>query len=41
MHSEHVVRYVFRRGNLIFPVQLGQNAGSNVWVATLGFLITA
>ena len=30
----------FGAGNLIFPVQLGQNAGSNVWVATLGFLIT-
>lgn len=31
----------FGAGNLIFPVQLGQLAGSNTPVATLGFLITA
>lgn len=30
----------FGAGNLIFPVQMGQNAGSNVWIASLGFLIT-
>ncbi|EHN58970.1 branched-chain amino acid transport system II carrier protein [Oenococcus kitaharae] len=30
----------FGAGNLIFPVQLGQNAGSNWVTATLGFLIT-
>ena len=30
----------FGAGNLIFPVYLGQMAGSNVWAATLGFLIT-
>jgi branched-chain amino acid:cation transporter, LIVCS family len=30
----------FGAGNLIFPASLGQNAGSNVWVAVLGFLIT-
>lgn len=30
----------FGAGNLIFPVQMGQNAGSNVWLASLGFLIT-
>lgn len=30
----------FGAGNLIFPVQLGQNAGGNWVTATLGFLIT-
>lgn len=30
----------FGAGNLIFPAQLGQNAGTNVGWATLGFLIT-
>ncbi|MGX7199386.1 branched-chain amino acid transport system II carrier protein [Enterococcus nangangensis] len=30
----------FGAGNLIFPVHLGQLAGSNVWWANLGFLIT-
>ena len=30
----------FGAGNLIFPVNLGQQAGSNVWLANLGFLIT-
>lgn len=30
----------FGAGNLIFPAQLGQNAGSNVWPAMLGFLVT-
>lgn len=30
----------FGAGNLIFPVQLGQLAGSNTFVATIGFLIT-
>lgn len=30
----------FGAGNLIFPAQLGQQAGSAVWIATLGFLIT-
>ncbi|NMD69824.1 branched-chain amino acid transport system II carrier protein [Bacillus sp. DNRA2] len=30
----------FGAGNLIFPASLGQNAGSNVWMAVLGFLIT-
>lgn len=30
----------FGAGNLIFPVQLGQLAGSNVVLATIGFLIT-
>ena len=30
----------FGAGNLIFPVQLGQLAGSNTLVATIGFLIT-
>jgi branched-chain amino acid:cation transporter, LIVCS family len=30
----------FGAGNLIFPASLGQNAGSNVWQAALGFLIT-
>ncbi len=31
----------FGAGNLIFPVHTGQLAGSNVWIATLGLLITA
>ncbi len=30
----------FGAGNLIFPATLGQNAGSNVWMAVAGFLIT-
>lgn len=30
----------FGAGNLIFPVSMGQQAGSNVWLASLGFLIT-
>ncbi|MEH7332097.1 branched-chain amino acid transport system II carrier protein [Neobacillus drentensis] len=30
----------FGAGNLIFPASLGQNAGSNVWLAIAGFLIT-
>lgn len=30
----------FGAGNLIFPAMLGQNAGSNVWIANAGFLIT-
>ncbi|MGE6256388.1 branched-chain amino acid transport system II carrier protein [Heyndrickxia sporothermodurans] len=30
----------FGAGNLIFPAQLGQNAGTNVWPAVIGFLIT-
>ena len=31
----------FGAGNLIFPIHLGQTAGENVWLANLGFLITA
>src|SRR5690606_24514421 len=27
-------------GNLIFPAQLGQNAGTNLWPAVIGFLTT-
>lgn len=30
----------FGAGNLIFPVQMGQAAGSHVLLATMGFLIT-
>lgn len=30
----------FGAGNLIFPAQLGQAAGTNLWPAVLGFLIT-
>ncbi len=30
----------FGAGNLIFPIALGRNAGSNVWAATIGLLIT-
>ena len=31
----------FGAGNLIFPVHLGQMAGSNSWPAIIGFCITA
>ena len=31
----------FGAGNIIFPIHLGQTAGSNVFIANLGFLITA
>lgn len=31
----------FGAGNLIFPVQLGREAGQAAWPATLGFLLTA
>ena len=31
----------FGAGNLIFPVHLGQMAGSNTWPAIIGFIITA
>ncbi|WKA55027.1 branched-chain amino acid transport system II carrier protein [Planococcus shixiaomingii] len=30
----------FGAGNLIFPAQLGQYAGTNVWIAIVGFLVT-
>ncbi|KSU59947.1 branched-chain amino acid transporter II carrier protein [[Bacillus] enclensis] len=30
----------FGAGNLIFPAQLGQNAGTNLWPSIIGFLIT-
>ncbi|MBW8347868.1 branched-chain amino acid transport system II carrier protein [Bacillus sp. IITD106] len=30
----------FGAGNLIFPAQMGQQAGSNLWPAVAGFLIT-
>lgn len=30
----------FGAGNLVFPPMLGQSAGTNVWLANLGFLIT-
>ena len=30
----------FGAGNLIFPASMGQNAGSNVWWAVIGFVIT-
>lgn len=30
----------FGAGNLIFPAELGQHAGTNVWSAVLGFLLT-
>ncbi|MCM3400108.1 MULTISPECIES: branched-chain amino acid transport system II carrier protein [Oceanobacillus] len=30
----------FGAGNLIFPAQLGQYAGSNIWPAIIGFLVT-
>ena len=30
----------FGAGNLIFPVYMGQQAGSHVWAAIIGFLIT-
>ena len=31
----------FGAGNLIFPVHLGQLAGKNMMIATIGFIITA
>ncbi|RWZ58021.1 branched-chain amino acid transport system II carrier protein [Halobacillus fulvus] len=31
----------FGAGNLIFPIQLGQMAGTNFWPALIGFLVTA
>ncbi|WP_423407821.1 branched-chain amino acid transport system II carrier protein [Heyndrickxia sp. MSNUG] len=31
----------FGAGNLIFPIQLGQLAGTNFWHALIGFLVTA
>ncbi|OIK13709.1 branched-chain amino acid transport system II carrier protein [Bacillus sp. MUM 116] len=31
----------FGAGNLIFPIQMGQVAGTNFWPALIGFLITA
>lgn len=31
----------FGAGNLIFPIQLGQLAGTNFWFALIGFLVTA
>ncbi|MBT2693501.1 branched-chain amino acid transport system II carrier protein [Bacillus sp. ISL-55] len=31
----------FGAGNLIFPIQLGQLAGTNFWTALIGFLVTA
>lgn len=30
----------FGAGNLIFPASLGQNAGTNIWPAVIGFLAT-
>lgn len=30
----------FGAGNLIFPAMLGQSAGSNIWSANAGFLVT-
>ena len=30
----------FGAGNLIFPASMGQQAGSNVWMAVIGFIIT-
>lgn len=30
----------FGAGNLIFPIQLGQLAGTNFWAALIGFLVT-
>lgn len=31
----------FGAGNLIFPIQMGQLAGTNFWSVLIGFLITA
>ena len=36
----YVVWSIFGAGNLIFPVHMGQEAGSNVALANLGFLVT-
>ncbi|MFA9414339.1 MULTISPECIES: branched-chain amino acid transport system II carrier protein [unclassified Streptococcus] len=32
---------IFGAGNLIFPVHMGQEAGANLWPATIGFLVSA
>ena len=32
---------LFGAGNMIFPVHMGQLAGSNFWPATIGFIVTA
>ena len=34
------VALFFGAGNLIFPATLGQHAGTNVWWAILGFIVT-
>ena len=31
----------FGAGNLIFPIQMGQVAGTHFWPALIGFLVTA
>ncbi len=31
----------FGAGNIIFPIAMGQQAGGNVWLAVVGFLITS
>lgn len=31
----------FGAGNLIFPIQLGQLAGTHFWFGLIGFLVTA
>lgn len=31
----------FGAGNIIFPVSMGQMAGANMWLAGLGFVLTA
>lgn len=31
----------FGAGNLIFPIQLGQLAGTHFWLGLIGFLVTA
>ena len=31
----------FGAGNLIFPIQMGQFAGTNFWFGLIGFLVTA
>ncbi len=30
----------FGAGNLIFPIHMGQEAGSNIWLANIGFMLT-
>jgi len=40
MLSSMLFGMFFGAGNLIFPIHMGQEAGSNIWQAFLGFIVT-